>query len=332
MHTHDDNARTQVKQWADNWKRVSPILEAERWARLEAMTDEEATTIAVELLSLYQSGVPGDDGEGVLAIQSAFSKWRTRPSSVVAGTLSRSTKTRPTVARFAIRSAVLPRLQDAILVAEGMRQGLMSQSKKISGNARPVFSGHFDDGLVHRHEHAFILPSADFNDEQRIDTITVAAKMGFDVEDLRALQQTRRLFGRDDHFLDLVLLGVGDAADFGGAIRPHSLLLHQSTTWESMTPFVPTRHPKTVRGSDVDDVRSQVRRGCVQLGLPEPVSVEPLDGEWHRFHRRRRDGGGRRGPDRAYGVRLIFAETVRGPIVLGYGAHFGLGLFTAIEG
>jgi CRISPR-associated protein Csb2 len=268
---------------------------------------------------------------GTQLVRYVFSSPPFEARSVIAGTASRSTKARSTVARFAIRSAVLPRLQDAIIVAERMRQGLMSQSKKISGNARPVFSGHFDDGVVRQHDHAFILPSADFNGEGRIDTITVAAKMGFGIEDLRALQQTRRLFGRDGHFLDLVLLGVGRAADFGGATRPRSLLLHESTTWESLTPFVPTRHPKRVRGRDVDDIRSQVRRGCAQLGLPEPVRVEPLDGEWHKFRRYRRDGRGRRGPNGAYGVRLVFGETVPGPIALGHGAHFGLGLFTAVE-
>lgn len=254
--------------------------------------------------------------------------FETRPA--IAREALRSPKALPTLARFAIRSRVLPRMQDAIIVAERMRQGLMSQSERISGNARPVFSGHFDDGTVRQHDHAFILPSADFNDEGHIDTITVAARMGFCPEDLRALQQTRRLFGRGGHFLDLVLLGVGDAANFGGAERPHSRLLHDSRTWESLTPFVPTRHPKKVRGSDVDDIQSQVCRGCVQLGLPEPVSVEPLTGEWHKFRRRRRDGKGRRGPDRAYGVRLVFGEKVRGPIALGYGAHFGLGLFVAV--
>jgi CRISPR-associated protein Csb2 len=267
---------------------------------------------------------------GTQLVRYVFARPPFEAESVMTKAISRLQKTRPTVARFAIRSVVLPRLHDAILIAERMRRGLMSQSEKISGSARAVFSGHFDDGRVHRHDHAFILPSAEFNDDGRIDVITVTAKMGFDLEDRRALQQTRRLFGRDDHFLDIVLLGVGHATDFGGARRPHSPLLHQSTTWESVTPFVPTRHPKTVRGSDVDDIPSQVRRGCVQLGLPEPVSVKPLEGEWHKFRRRRRNGGGRRGPDRAYGVRLVFSESVRGPIVLGYGAHFGLGLFTAV--
>lgn len=266
---------------------------------------------------------------GTRLIRYVFSTPPFQTTSVAARTSPRSKKPQPTVARFAIRSAVLPRVQDAIIVAERMRKGLMSQSKKISGEARSVFSGHFEDGFVHHHAHAFILPSADFNDDGRIDTITVAAKMGFNVEEVRALQQTRRLFGRDGHFLDLVLLGVGDAADFGGATRPYSPILHESTTWESITPFVPTRFPKNVRGLDVDDIQSQIRRGCAQLGLPEPVSVEPMGGEWHKF-RRRRGGGGRRGPDRPYGARLLFGEVIRGPIALGYSAHFGMGLFTAV--
>jgi len=268
---------------------------------------------------------------GTRLVRYIFGRPPFEAKSPTARTLSVTPKTRPTVARFAIRSAVHPRLQDVVLIAERMRQGLMSQSKKVSGDARPVFSGHFDEKVVRQHDHAFILPSADFNDEGRIDTITVTAKMGFDLEDRRALQQTRRLFGHGGHVLDLVLLGVGHAADFGGAVAPYSSLLHLATTWESLTPFIPTRHPKIVRGTEVDDIPSQLRRGCTQLGLPEPESVEPLGGEWHKFRRRRSDGGGRRGPDRSCGFRIVFSSPVRGPIVLGYGAHFGLGAFTAVE-
>lgn len=267
---------------------------------------------------------------GTQLVRYVFSRPPFETRSVMASGSFRSSKPQPTVARFAIRAAVLPRLQDAIIVAERMRRGLMSQSRKISGNARLVFSGHFPIGVDRQHDHAFILPSNDFNDEGRIDTITVAARMGFSEEDLRALQQTQRLFGRDDHFLDLILIGVGDAADFGGAMSPRSLLLHASTTWESLTPFVPTRHPKRVRGKEVDGIESQLRRACEQLGFPAPVSVEPIDGEWHRFRRHRRDGRGHRGPDRGYGARLVFDHPVRGPIALGYGAHFGLGLFRAV--
>jgi len=42
-------------------------------------------------------------------------------------------------------------------------------------------------------------------------------------------------------------------------------------------------------------------------------------------------GGGSRGPDRAFGARLVFEQLVRGPIAVGYGAHFGLGLFVPAD-
>jgi hypothetical protein len=70
-----DLDRNDVRRWAENWRRASPELEAERWQRLAAMTDDERRVVALELLTLYQPDKPGDDGEGLLAIQKAFEKW-----------------------------------------------------------------------------------------------------------------------------------------------------------------------------------------------------------------------------------------------------------------
>lgn len=241
-----------------------------------------------------------------------------------------SGRQRPTVARYAIRSSVLPKMADALIIAERVRVALMSQSRKRSGDAKPVFSGHGDDA-TETHGHAFILPSADGNHEGRIDHVTVTARMGFDDDDIHALQAVTRVFGKGEHFLDLVLIGLGTAADYGGLAAPRSPLLASSRVWETQTPFIPTRHPKLVRGEWVDDIPSQIRRACVQLDLPVPVDVTPIEGEWFRYRRQRRDGGGRKGPDKAHGARIVFADPVRGPIALGFGAHFGLGTFVAKE-
>lgn len=247
-------------------------------------------------------------------------------------TRSHAATSKPTVARYAIRSAVLPRMTDALLVAERMRTGLMSNSRRVSGDAKPVFSGHFEDSAAHAHEHAMILPSDDFNGEGRIDTITVVAPMGFDSDDQRALGMTRRLYGRDEHFLDLILIGLGDVSDYGGLCAPYSRALATSRLWRSLTPFIPTRHPKTVRGQLIDDIPAQIRRACAQLGIAIPVLVEPYDEhEWFRYRRRRRSGGGKKGPDRAFGLQIRFDQPQRGPIALGYGAHLGLGCFVAVD-
>lgn len=63
-----------MKRWLDNWRRVGPILEAERWERLAAMTDEDAQRISRDLLALWQPGWVGDDGEELLRHQRVFAR------------------------------------------------------------------------------------------------------------------------------------------------------------------------------------------------------------------------------------------------------------------
>lgn len=240
----------------------------------------------------------------------------------------------PTVARFAIRSTVLPRLRDAIAVGERLRVSAMSQSRRVSGETRHVFSGHGD--APSGHQHAMYLSSSDDPTNQErgfIDHVVIAARAGFDEEDVVALQWLRRLWGRGGHDLELVLTGLGQPADFGGTRVPRSPVLAESRTWKSITPFVPTRHPKVVRGIDVDPIKDQLCRACKQLLGVEPVEVSPVGdrADWSRFRRRRFNGGGSRGPDWAFGARLVFERPVRGPVAVGYGAHFGLGLFVPTD-
>ena len=72
----DPEARVQTKQWLDNWKRVGPILEAERWARLAAMTDADAARASLLVLELWQPDWHGDDGEELLLHQRVFARGR----------------------------------------------------------------------------------------------------------------------------------------------------------------------------------------------------------------------------------------------------------------
>lgn len=65
-----------MKRWLDNWRRVGPILEAERWARLGAMTDEEAQRATQDVLDLWQPDWVGDAGEELLLHQRVFARAR----------------------------------------------------------------------------------------------------------------------------------------------------------------------------------------------------------------------------------------------------------------
>ncbi len=72
----DADTRAQHKQWLENWRRVGPILEAERWERLRTMTDEEAQRATQWVLELWQPDWVGDDGEELLLHQRVFARAR----------------------------------------------------------------------------------------------------------------------------------------------------------------------------------------------------------------------------------------------------------------
>lgn len=269
----------------------------------------------------------------------------TRPRDALAGAARAFARvhstSEPTTARFALAGQVPPRLVEGLYLAANLRKALMSHSE-----AAPVFSGKSPEGEpLKGNRHAFILPEA-YGDHGRISHVTLYAPMGFDDVARRALAELRRLWSRTGHAQQLVLLGIGTPEEFAGSDQGAGQcpLFASSTTWLSCTPFVPTRHAKTTRSGEakVDEYGVQigspehdVRRLLVEAEHPEPVSIEPMTSTilggkptgWLQFKTVRNVGAGARTANRGYGFRLRFAAPVRGPIVVGYGAHFGLGLF-----
>ncbi len=212
-----------------------------------------------------------------------------------------------------------------------------------------MFAGKDDAGNPLRgNGHAFILPEAN-GTHGRITHVTLYAPMGLDERARRAMDTLRGVWGHRGHAVQLVLLGVGDAADFAGPriVAGQCPLFVEADTWVSRTPFVPTRHPKASRrgkpklddlglqlGSPEHDLRRLLRAGK----FPEPTAVEPVDStdlggrrvRWLEFKTLRHRGEGSRGANQGFGFRIVFPETVRGPLAVGYGAHFGMGTFEPV--
>lgn len=143
-------------------------------------------------------------------------------------------------------------------------------------------------------------------------------------DEQRALTKVRKLWESGGSEWRLVLEGVGVAEDA-------TKLTRRSTIWASVTPYLHPWHVK--KRFSIED---QIRRECRERGIPEPLAVEILDevdiGKGHKrrsihFHRFR----SRRGltqPDRVGSFqRLTFPEPIAGPLALGFGCHYGLGLF-----
>jgi CRISPR-associated protein Csb2 len=243
----------------------------------------------------------------------------------------------PTVARFALASKVPPRLTEAVRLAERVREALIKHSE-----GAPVFVGRDGESPMVGHRHAHVLPECN-GAFGHISHVTVYAPMGFDAAARWALDRVRALRRRDGNHDQLVLLGVGQPEEYGGVdlASGQCPLLAKSAVWESRTPFIATRHAKRrgraarpdenglVAGSPEHDLR----RLLAELRLPAPGAVEALEGttlggkltRWLSFRAERVRGGGRRGGGGPAGFRVRFSRPVRGPIAVGYGAHFGLG-------
>lgn len=243
---------------------------------------------------------------------------------------------RPTVARFAIESAVLPRLTEAVAIGDRLRTALLARS-----DGHPTFLGRVAGQVRAGHEHAFFLP-ADDDGDGKIDHLLVYAREGFDDAARRALERLRELWGHGGHSLYLTLIGVGEPGDYGG-VRPEARQgrapqLGAARVWESHTPFVPPRVPKVRRGVVRDSPEDEVRRLLAGAGVAADVTMTRLDAcagrrpvAWRYFRRQRLDGGGATARHDGFGFRLEFAKPQQGPIAIGYGAHQGLGQFVAIE-
>jgi CRISPR-associated protein Csb2 len=111
-------------------------------------------------------------------------------------------------------------------------------------------------------------------------------------------------------------------------------LLKDAAVWQSVTPYLHPWHRKKSFG-----IEAQIRRECRERGLPDLDWVQPIDEvsfegrrlrpiDFHRFRRKH----GLVQPD-TYGSlwQLRFSEPVSGVLALGFGNHFGLGLFKPLE-
>lgn len=310
---------------------VAPLPDAEYQALRERfLTDKKtakklAATLPADLLSALSLDTADLRKQGWSQPPAARNAAYLRPLDALrpVRTVRRAMPQRATTAQFLVVGKPLPRVEDSLRIGELFRVAVMSEAKRRLGHDRvpPIFSGHdLPDG--NRHGHAFYLPWDSDRDGQ-VDRLVLHVPVGMDGEQRRVIEGLGRLWSRDGGSeWRLLLEGVGNTC--GGA------LTSTATQWQSATPYLHPWHRK--RGFGIGD---QIRRECRERGLPEPVElvVQPtIDvGSQERrpihFHRWR----GRRDlqqPDRLGSFwRLTFAEPVTGPLALGFGCHFGLGLF-----
>ena len=253
----------------------------------------------------------------------------------------------PTVARFAISSAVAPSITQAVSIGDRVHDALCKWSDQ--GNGCPsVFTGMDAEGkpLAEHHQHAHVFCEAN-GPRDAVTHITVWAGMGFDEESCLALRRLNKVWGHGGHDIRLVLHGIGQPADFAGCA-----LLSPAKVWRSATPFVSTRHAKAFRdGRPKIDPVNGWQEGSAGHDLLRLLALHPngagatvrqlaereqpyrTGGRNLRslqFQTARRNGSGSRGQDSGAAFTITFPDERSGPFALGYGSHFGLGLFVPV--
>lgn len=232
----------------------------------------------------------------------------------------------------------LPPVSRTLPQAELLHRALVSIVTRGGGRSA-VLSGKDAEGkaLSQSHRHAHVIP-LDLDADHHIDHILIWAPMGLDHEAQRVIRDVRRTFTKGGTApLRIAVAAAGSVEEIAQLHGPLGDRLRSvigpATTWISETPLVPPRH---IKRSGRNTLEGQLSFECESRGLPKPCTVaildprEPSVAPLRHFVRTRRAG-----PvppaDLGVAIRITFDEPVTGPIALGYGSHFGLGLLVADE-
>lgn len=215
---------------------------------------------------------------------------------------------------FVIVDGLAPQ-PDPLNVVRALRRAVMARVQANLDPHKPLdpfFSGHEEDGAPVRRSRSSHLAFAFEPDLRRLyilapHVVERRAPMGKELEHLRILDAALAGFCelRAGHsgVLTLCSAPIGEA---------HDSLLGLSRVWETITPYVVTRHFK--EGAAEKALTADVRSECRRLGLPRPeVKLKNIRGI--------------SGIGLTADVALIFKRHIKGPLLLGRTRFFGGGLF-----
>lgn len=237
----------------------------------------------------------------------------------------------------------LPHVTRTVPQAERLHDQLVrAASSQNSCGHSVVLTGCDESGnpLKGAHEHAHVLP-LDLDEDGHLDHILVWAKMGLDAMAQDAVRAVRKTYTKGGiGALRLALAGSGSlhhfrriSGKYGDGLRAVLGPPNGSKAWISVTPFVPPRFLKQ-KGSNA--LAGQIASELESRGLPKAIDIKLICAAEDDLARRQRHfirarkNGPRPQMDCGFTLKLQFDQPILGPLSIGYGSHFGLGLFAAI--
>ncbi len=235
----------------------------------------------------------------------------------------------PTALRWQLVGPALPSLGRALVLGESLRAAAMHAATRLGLPGLPdAFHAHAPDG---GHDHAHWLPE-DRDGDGLVDHMLVYARSGMPPALLSALCTTERVFIDRVSEWNLVPVWMGRPADDG--------LFAPARAWRAMTAYVTPRwrRPRADEDPQAMQPLGQLQWELRQRGLPAVTRLvwrSASAGASSRLaaHAVQTATRTRRPPpNAAVGFPEIeFATPVPGPLALGFGAHFGLGLFVPMD-
>lgn len=281
----------------------------------------QLTATTAEIQSRRLSVPPGAD-------------WVAYPAPEFEATPQRRPRRRPprrvSAIRWHVSANALPAVRGSVAVGHVLRQSLAGRFTRITDGGRSaLLAGKDEEGEpLEGHRHAHYLPY-DTSGDGLLDTVLLWVPAGLGETEIEVAVGLQKLGGYewldDFHPVELGLEYAGPVEHAGEEF------VGPARRWVSQTPFGPSHHPKR-RNREGEGwhrfVEGQVAQELRWRDLPTPVDVEVMPGEpWLAFRRHRPQSERLQHARRAVGVRISFAEPVRGPLSLGQLSHFGLGLF-----
>ncbi len=238
------------------------------------------------------------------------------------------------------RSA-LPALSRTLPQAEILHKSLVAHSGR-QGSVAPALSGcDAEQRPLKGHRHAHILP-LDLDRDGHLDHVLLWAPMGFDRAALEAVHSLRVTWTKGGAGeLRVAVAGQAWRKDLKPGVEGLERYLAPARIWVSLSPFVP---PRFLKKNGANSAQGQIESELLTRGLPKPERIrlaafpapedlpESQAAHFRHYIRRRQRGGQPPPQDCGWFVTLEFAEMVLGPLCLGYGSHFGLGLFVGRTG
>lgn len=260
----------------------------------------------------------------------------------------------PQTAVFAVSNYKPLSYMYALWAGERFRKILMGISSNYYGyNGIPsLISGRDSEGkpLGKSHVHISYLSIPD-TAKLSLSHIILYSPAGFDSESQMMIMLFKKFWFEYNRDYPVTLLGLLDKVSASALLYNRPDVFSASDEWVSLTPFLLNRHlhlrksrmkDPTLKQIEIENALEQeVRKELNLRCFPEPLSVTLLRGNgisfggqfvyWDDFKRTRLKKNTDHDHPKGFGFRILFTEPVEGPLNLGYGCHFGLGLFQSIS-